>query len=286
MMRDVRVIPTLPNVGMKIASGLVNSFNRPGAEGGLPDRAVMVTDLTQDAQRAAEYARVCGFGVRNEVPSTWLHVLTFPLQAEIMAAGDFPFSLAGIVHVTNEITQYRPVSVTEKLRLSVEATNLQPHRKGATFDFRGTIHVGDELVWEGLSNYLAPKAKMPGEPVASEREEMPEGQPSQTWRIPADQGRRYAKVSGDVNPIHIHPLTARAFGFRRPIIHGMWTHARSLAAFGGALPDAYRVRVQFTKPISMPTTVRFVTDKSEDVRRFAVVGKDEKPRLVGSLRTV
>lgn len=283
-MMAATILPTLPKVGSLFAKALTNSLSRPDASKGLPEGSVGVVDLEQDVARAAEYARVCGFTLREHVPSTWLHVLSFPLQTHIMASGDFPFPLAGLVHVTNRITQYRPVSVSEKLRLEVEATNLSPHRKGVTFDFHGRIHVGDELVWEGLSNYLATKARLPGDPAEVEREQAPEAAPSQKWRIPADMGRRYAKVSDDSNPIHLHPVTARLFGFPRPIIHGMWTHARALAAYGGQLPDAYTVRVQFTKPIMMPGTVRFASDSAEGVRRFAVLGRDDKPRLVGSIR--
>ena len=39
-------------------------------------------------------------------------------------------------------------------------------------------------------------------------------------------------MSGDVNPIHLHALTARAMGFPRAIAHGMWTYARTLAPLG------------------------------------------------------
>ncbi|MYQ53488.1 MULTISPECIES: MaoC/PaaZ C-terminal domain-containing protein, partial [unclassified Streptomyces] len=49
------------------------------------------------------------------------------------------------------------------------------------------------------------------------------------WRLPGDLGRRYGAVSGDRNPIHLHPLTARLFGFPRHLAHGMWTVARCLA---------------------------------------------------------
>ena len=68
----------------------------------------------------------------------------------------------------------------------------------------------------------------------------------------ADTGRRYAGVSGDVNPIHLHPLTARAFGFPRAIAHGMWTAARALAALEGRLPDALTCDVAFGKPVLLP----------------------------------
>lgn len=282
MGRDVQVLPTLPNLTPLFLKALT-TINRPSPSQGLPDRGVLVMDYKQDVNRAAEYAKVCGFGVRGDVPSTWLHVLTFPLQAQLMAQGDFPFASPGLVHVSNQITQHRPVGVAERLRLGVEAVNLQPHKRGVTFDLRGRIHVGDELVWEGASNYLAGKAKLPGDPPEVEREQMPQAAPSQKWKLAADLGRRYAAVSGDNNPIHLNPLTARLFGFPRPIIHGMWTHARALAAFGGALPDAYRVRIQFTKPILLPNTVFFRADTAGDQIRFAVTGSDEKPRLIGSL---
>lgn len=275
----VATLPGLPSVGVLIVKALANSFRRPSPSKGLPSRAVVVEDLAQDERRAADYARLTGFGVGDVVPATWLHVLTFPLQAHLMAQPDFPFPLAGIVHVTNDITMHRPVRVDERLRLRVEATDLASHRKGATFDLVGRIHVGDELVWEGRSNYLATGAKLDGDPPATERLTAPEVPASQRWRLPANLGRQYAKVSGDTNPIHLSPLTSRLFGFPRPIIHGMWTHSRALAAFGGQLPGAYRVRVQFTKPILLPNKVGFASDGNA----FAVVGTDGKPRLVGEL---
>ena len=84
------------------------------------------------------------------------------------------------------------------------------------------------------------------------------------WRLPDDLGRRYAAVSGDHNPIHMHGLTAKAFGFPRAIVHGMWTKARCLASL--RLPDAYAVDVRFKKPILLPSKVTF----GETENRFAV----------------
>ena len=77
------------------------------------------------------------------------------------------------------------------------------------------------------------------------------------WRLPADLGRRYAAVSGDRNPIHLYPLTAKALGFPRQIAHGMWSKARCVAAIENRLPDAVRVDVAFKKPIVLPGTVAF-----------------------------
>ncbi|WP_424861318.1 MaoC family dehydratase [Streptomyces sp. MMS24-I29] len=79
------------------------------------------------------------------------------------------------------------------------------------------------------------------------------------WRLPADLGRRYGAVSGDRNPIHLYPLTARLLGFPRPVAHGMWTVARCLAEAptSGAIR---RVRADFRAPVPLPATVTYAAD--------------------------
>ncbi len=285
--RDVRVLEPRTGIAPLLAKGMANSVRRKGAAGGLPERTAVVLDNRPDPERLAAYNRVCGFGMADVVPVTWLHVLSFPLQAYLMAESDFPFPLAGVVHLSNEMTQHRPVLASEPVRFSVHARNLMPHRRGVAFEFYGEAHVGDELAWTGVSTYLAPKQTVPGEPVRLSRPDAPTAEPSQAWALPADLGRQYAKVSGDMNPIHMYPATARLFGFRRPIIHGMWTHARALAALGPRVPERYTVAVSFTKPILLPGRVRFAAEPDAGGWRFAVLASDGKTaHMLGELASV
>ncbi len=82
---------------------------------------------------------------------------------------------------------------------------------------------------------------------------------SAEWKLGGDLGRRYAGVSGDRNPIHMHSLTAKPLGFPAAIAHGMWTKARCLAALESRLPDAFAVEVRFRKPILLPARVEFAS---------------------------
>ncbi len=285
--REVRVLEPRTGIAPLLAKGMANSVRRKGSGGELPARTAVVLDHRPDPERLAAYNRVCGFGLSDAVPATWLHVLSFPLQAYLMAEPDFPFPLAGVVHLSNQMTQHRLVRASEQVRFSVLARNLMPHRRGVAFEFYGEAHVGDELAWTGVSTYLAPKQTVPGEPVRLSRPDAPTTEPSQTWELPADLGRRYAKVSGDMNPIHMYPATARLFGFRRPIIHGMWTHARALAALGPRLPERYTVGVSFTKPIWLPGRVRFAAEPDAAGWRFAVLAPDgEISHMLGELAPV
>jgi acyl dehydratase len=203
-----------------------------------------------DPDHLTRYAHVCGFTVRDSLPPTYPHVLAHPLLMELLAAS--PFSAVGVVHIANRIVQHRPASLGETLELRVHAGPFAPHRRGRTFDFVSAAYVGHELVWEEFSTML----KRGDGDDSLPREEPPEDPPvTARWTLPDDLGRRYAAVSGDHNPIHLHGLAARAFGFPRAIAHGMWTKARCLAAL--RLPDALEVEASFRKPVLLPSTVTF-----------------------------
>lgn len=282
----------LPEVAPLLVRATANHLGRrPSGAVSLPGTVVRVARLHQEVGRLAAYNRVCGFGLRDAVPPTWLHVLTFPLQAALMASRSFPFAPAGLVHASNTMTLHRPVTVGEELDVLVHADDLRPHSKGALFDLVGEVRAGGALVWSGRSSYLARGATVPqGSDEAGAREagseatsadDGPEPRLAQRWRLPADLGRQYGRVSGDVNPIHLSAVSARLFGFKRAIAHGMWTHARCLAALEGRLPETYTVDVAFTRPILLPGRVSFAAATSDAGIRFSVLGRENKTHLTG-----
>ena len=273
---DVDLLDAPPQVAGTLVRGVATGFGRPGASGSLPARRVVLPGVEQDVERLAGFCAVTGGVLADTLPTTWVHVLTFPLQVRLMASRDFPFPMMGMVHVANEMTLHRPVRVGETLTLSSWAEALAPHRKGSTVDLVGEARVGEDVVWSGRSTYLVRGARPQGDVPADREPGAATGDSRQTggapqvedgmrvtghgpqlgvWRLPADLGRSYARVAGDVNPIHLSALSAKALGFPRAIAHGMWTHARALAAVQDRLPQAYTVSAQFLKPVLLPSTV-------------------------------
>lgn len=255
-------LSTTPALGPLLAKAAATGFARRGRA--LPDVRVVQSGVRIDQNALAAYDQVCGFPVTHLVPSTYLHVLVFPLQVTLMADKEFPFPLMGSVHLTNTITQHRRVDALEVLDLEVAAENLRPHFRGAQADLVSRIRVGDELVWQETSTYLFRGQKVPGEVPPKQDEAQVADGAGVVWPLTADLGRRYAAVSGDVNPIHMHPLTAKALGFPTTIAHGMWSKSRMLAAVENRLPEAYTISVEFKKPVLIPAKVRFIARETVD----------------------
>ncbi len=226
----------------------------------VPDLTLVLDGVSVDRDRLTAYDRVCGFSLRDELPATYPHMLAFPMQLALMTDPSFPFPAIGLVHIYNKITQYRPVRADEVLSLRVWASPVQAHPRGRQFSLKSEARVGEELVWEETSTNLrrgSGSSESASSPEVPSADQLPA---SATWKLPGDLGRRYGSVSGDYNPIHVHPLSARLFGFPSAIAHGMWTKARCLASLEPRLPGAFTVEVAFRKPIILPATVQFVED--------------------------
>lgn len=261
----------MPSLILSLARGAATSpFKRPGRPGAaLPaDRPARPAAPIAPGPLAA-YSRICGFAESGALPVTYPHVLAFPLAMRLMTRRRFPLPVTGLVHTWIEITAHRALHPTDHLELTVYAEQLTPHRRGTEVTVATGARLSGELVWESRSGYLSRHARHPGAPEAAATAPPPEAQapPPEAaalpavaeWRLPADLGRRYGAASGDRNPIHLYPLTARLFGFPRAIAHGMWTVARCLAE--APQPHLiHTVRADFKAPVLLPGTVTYAAD--------------------------
>lgn len=280
--------PSSASLYVKAALGMTPLVRGRGKD--VPQRILQLENISIEPAKLADYCRVTEFTMRDTLPPVYPNTLAFPLHMKLLTAGDFPFPAIGLVHVENTITQHRPVKTSEPITLAVRGTPLEAHAKGRQFTVITEVTVGDELVQVAESTYL--KRGGGDKDKASQRPEgaaAPDELPRiAEWKLPGDLGRRYASVSGDRNPIHMHDLTAKAFGFPRAIAHGMWTKARCLAALDNRRPDAFKVHVAFRKPILLPAKVALAAaEHGDDGLDFAVRGvKKDTPHLDGTLRAV
>ena len=271
---------TAPGLSRLFADAVVNARHTGSS---LPEvvaerRAVPVVPAA-----VADYAHLCGFGLGAHPPVTWPHLLGFPLQAAVMSRRDFPVPMVGLVHVENRITWTRPLEYGESLDVVAHAADLRAHRRGRLVDLVAEVSSEGAVVWRGISTYLArgggaPSASTDSPPDVSTLA----GRAVVQLRFAEDAGRRYASVSGDVNPIHLHALSARALGYDRAIAHGMFSYARVLGSLGARLPAAGLSTVWFRKPVKLPSTTRLAV--AEDARLAALLpAKGDGEHLVATI---
>jgi MaoC like domain len=276
------MLPLFARAGLAAIPGAAKLPWVGGGGGGVPDQVLTRGDVAVDPGRLAAYDRVCGFGLSDTLPPTYPHMLAFPMHLALMTDGRFPLAAMGLVHIANSITVHRPLRASEALSLRVWATPIEPHARGRQFTLRTEARIGDELVWEESSTNLSRgkgTAEGSADSDAARSHEIRSSRDlpaTATWRCQGDLGRRYGSVSGDLNPIHVHPLSARLFGFPGAIAHGMWTKARCVAALGPELPAAYTVEVAFRKPIVLPATVQFAEAEGPGPGTIAFGVRDAK----------
>ena len=268
----------------KVIQGLI--FKKPKGEKVLPQVEYVVDSFKVDQKHLKAYNQVCGFKNNGYIPAIYLAVLSQSLQMHMMTQEAFPFAILGLVHIRNQVKQNRKVGVNEQLTLSCKFGELKPHDKGVQFDFITTAKVGNEVVVEALTTYLARQKTAAGSAAAKAPESAaPEYKAAAEWDVSENTGRRYALTSGDFNLIHIHAVTAKAFGFKQAIAHGMWSKAKALSNL--SLPDAYEADVWFKLPMYLPSKVEFLTAQHGKDTEFLIRNaKSQKPHVAGSVKAL
>lgn len=276
----VRQFDHPPHFGPAWFRALLAARKHPRGELVIPRLDMELRPQPLDLPRLTAYRQLCGFPAGPYLPPTWPQVQAGALHLHMLTDARFPLPAMGIVHLRNHIWQARPIFVDEPLHY---ACHLKPARstpKGDEIDLVTEATVSGLLVWRSVITMLSRARQRPvadggPKPVVSETAR-PEVLRSVIARVPEDMGRRYARVAGDFNPIHQYAWMAQGFGFKRAIVHGMWSLGRCLAQSAEYLPRGpVTFDVTFQRPVFLPSTVvvNITRDESGGLG-FEVVSRD------------
>ena len=258
----------------------------PRLEGG-------VAAVRANSGHLARYREVCGFADDGNLPITYPHVLAMPLQFAILTHPRFVVRLMGLIHIANEIEHSRALPAGAQYGLRSWIEGHRDTERGHEFDLFTSVEDGHGTAWLEKSTLLARRASTAKPASRGARQALRYEKPGDGDRPAATDidvsrpiGRRYAWLSGDLNPIHLADRGARLFGFERAVAHGMWSMARCLAALGAApLAPPVRATVEFKFPLYLPSVAR-LEHWPKDGRKVFVL-KDvasDRPHLAGSTR--
>ena len=199
-----------------------------------------------------------GAGVDSAMLS-WAGVIPLLSDQYQVIAPDLPVKVLGLIHLRNTIRVYRSIDASVPLRLTVHFDTMRLTDAGQEYDFTTRYERNGQLVWEEVSTMFArgttPMKTEGGKRPSIERSLHPkEGAHTETLEIRENTGWRYARVSGDFNPIHLTARTAAMYGFKQAVAHGMWSLGRCLGAAATHLPaEGIQVDTQFKLPVYLPS---------------------------------
>lgn len=193
------------------------------------------------------------FGLTGDaIPLTFLYLLAQRAQLAAMLDRPIPFRIPGLIHVENRLTMHGPVSADAPLAL-MTSLRLPPAAPNGALScvLETRAHDGDRLAFSCDSTYMIRRGSRSSRGDAPQPEAQ-SGTVLGQWKIAPDAGRRYAALSGDWNPIHLWPWSARLMGMKQPIIHGAHTlaHACALLEAGAGAPIE-SVWCRFRQPIAL-----------------------------------
>jgi hypothetical protein len=246
-----------------------------------------------DRKHLASYAEICGAQAGATLPIAYPHILAMPLHLAMLGAEAFPVKLFGLVHVHNRIAMRQSLSADEPAEIRAWIEGHRETDRGQEFELHTEYVVAGEPLWDETCTFLA-RRRAPAAAGAKTTQprsgEAPDAAAirSSSFRAPAGLGRRYGFISGDVNPIHMSDLTARAFGFPKAIAHGMWSLGRLASDFEPEnLGSGCELDVSFKLPVYMPAWLMLQRWDIENGSGFALRdSQGDKPHLTGTLRSL
>lgn len=259
---------------------------RPGLKTGqsLPRICCAGTGIRIDAKNLADYQFVIQENNNQaEVPLFYPHALFGSAHLTIICHELFPVGALGLLHLRNHVIHFREFGVQERWDMKCELTRQRNVEKGLEFDFDSTVAIDGETVWRSISTYLKrgkPLGANEVSPLADLFPPLDEKTPEAGhFDVPHNIGSRYAKVTGDYNPIHVSSLAAKLFGFKRAIAHGMWSVGRAIQE-QPKIDGPVRHDVTFKGPmfVTSKATIKTGGDGQFDI----FCGSNPRPVIVGA----
>jgi len=256
----------------------------PGSS--LPPFHATWTGARAGREAIGRYAEACGLPPGDTYPLLYPHILASPIQIDVISRPQFPLSPMGAVHTRIHVLQHGPIDAEATVDIDCRLSGTRVLKAGVEFEFTTELRQNGQLLWESLSANLIRGKKFgaPEEPSALSQLPDPEGDLTEhAWTVPRDMGWRYAKITGDYNPIHVSRIMAKFLGFDRDLIHGMWSAAKCLAqlpTFDPATP--VRADLLFKGPVYMESAVTLRAASGDSGHLFDLYcGDNPRPVIRG-----
>lgn len=283
--------PNIPLLYMKavvntIVKTLTNTWSAQPCTEQFNIRGQQISGQRIDQRNLKHYIKCCGFNSTNYVPVTYPFVIAFPLLMKLMTSTQFPISILGLIHYRNRITQHQPIALNAIYTCICRMSKDNTTDTGRFIDIQIDVFVDGKLMWECTSTFLQKnkqlKSKYKSQPINTvQTDNTPSSKLAMkqvsTLKFSPFDVCKYAYISKDTNPIHLHFIPAKLMGFKTSIAHGMFAKARVLAQLEHLVHIQHiSIDVQFKSAIFLPSQVCFNVALSQQKNTFSLTDLNQR----------
>ncbi len=261
-----------------------------------------VATVTVDSKDVYEYSSFMGTAAAPWVPPVLLHNACFDNTLAVLNDPALPVKVVGLVHESQRWQTFRGVAVGSPVTITTTLSEVQVSAEGrADLEVTSVVSAHGDVHYVEVATYTARKTGLP--PMDLWRDPFPADLPVSlphapdfreelglndagslntgqstslvTRRFPANAGRMWAKLSGDINPIHMSSLSARAFGYHRALLHGAAVEGWLQSHLGIDGTQPLTAATRFRAPVLLPNTLEVVSlEDNRFVVTEAATGRD------------
>ncbi len=255
--------PVLRGLGEAIFGALKQRAGLAGGSSTVPGPVHNLTVSPRPRDLVNAYVRHVGgdpSAYKHSVPAHLFPQWGFPLTGKMVEGLKYPMLAA--MNGGCKLTIHAPLPADEPLEVSGQLVGVDDDGKRAILDQK--IVTGTRTIPEAVVAHLyvfIPLSKEKSNGKAKDKARVPaDARELAFWKLKADAGLDFAKLTGDFNPVHWVPRWAKAFGFKNTILHGFGTMARAIeglvrARFAGDVSALQEIDVRFTRPLVLPARV-------------------------------
>jgi len=214
--------------------------------------------------------------------NSFAFVASFPVICQCLVQSNIPSPLLGLIHISSEFSVENPHNWLLPSDIEVNIKHVNKTDKGLVYEVETLIYQMDYLTIQNTNVMLdKDRSYKPDNKVTSNKaEDLAINKALSSTGIGLKTALKYAWLSKDLNPIHLHPVFARAFGLKTALIHGMFNAHYCLGELSkrDLLKNTDNVKFEFNRPCFMPNQV--FLRPYENSSNYGLFSKDKSERFL------
>jgi hypothetical protein len=231
------------------------------APSSLPGPEITQTFAPRDPDLVRDYIRHVGgdpASYRGRVPAHFFPQWAFAFAGRLLDGLNYPMTRG--MNAGCRLIQNAPLPIGEALEVRASLQSVDADERRALIEQRmvtSTKSAPDAVIAHLF--IVVPLSRGKGEKKDKPRVDS-DAKEIAFWKLHANAGLDFAKLTGDFNPVHWVPQYARAMGFKNTILHGFGTMSRAIEGlnrgmFSGDADAIKEIEVRFTRPLVLPAKV-------------------------------